>query len=152
MKSNIIKIALSVLLSLPIISVDSASESHKGHGDTMSHSAPAGTFEHKSMAEGIHTEFQIMSLASMNMTDPNGATHHVMAKFIDAKTNEQIKNAVGKVKIISPDGKEQVQSLKNYGGVFAANFTFPEKGKYGVICLFKVNDKKRVVKFWYPHA
>jgi hypothetical protein len=152
MKSNIMRIALSVLLSLHMIAIAIASESHKGHGDTMSHSTPTGTFEHKIMAEGIHTEFQIMSLASMNMTDTNGATHHIMAKFIDPKTNEQVENAVGKVKVISPDGKEQVQTLQNYGGVFAANFSFPEKGKYGVICLFKVNDRKRVVKFWYPHG
>jgi hypothetical protein len=152
MKSTIIIIALALLLNLQMIHIAFASDSHKGHGDTMSQSAPAGTFEHKSMAEGIHTEFQIMSLASMNMTDPNGATHHIMAKFIDPKTNEQLKSAVGKVKIIGPNGKEQVQPLENYGGVFAANFSFPEKGKYGVICLFKVDEKKRVVKFWYPHG
>ena len=30
--------------------------------------------------------------------------------------------------------------------------TNKEKGKYGVICLFKVDGQKHLVKFWYPHG
>lgn len=154
MHQAIIRIVLTVLFMIQANTVAMASESHQSHGkdETMSHKASPGTFEHKSMADGVHTEFQIMSLASMNMKDPNGATHHIMVKIVDPGTNQQIKNAVGKVKVITPSGKEQVQTLKNYSGVLAANFSFPEKGKYGVICLFKVDDKKRVVRFWYPHG
>ena len=92
-----------------------------------------------------------MSLASMNMKDPNGATHHVMIKLFHDSMNHPIKNAVGKVKIIKPDGKEQTNSLKNYNGIFAANFTFGENDKYGVICLVIVDGEKHIFKFWYPH-
>jgi hypothetical protein len=106
-------------------------------------------YANKEVVDGIRTEFQIMSLASMNMKDPGGATHHVMVKVFDDSMNHQINELAGKVKVIAPSGKDQIAALKNYSGVYAANFTLAEKGKYGVICLFKVKDKKCTVKFWY---
>ena len=59
---------------------------------------------------------------------------------------------MGKIKVISPSGKEQTETLKDYSGVYAANFTFPEKGNYGVICLFKVGDQQHLIKFWYRRS
>ncbi len=107
-------------------------------------------FVHAEMVDGIHAEFQVMGLADMKMTDPEGKTHHIMASFV--KNDEKITNAVGKVKVISPSGKEQVGDLKDYGGgAFAANFTIDEPGKWGVICLFKDETGQHTVKFWYPH-
>jgi len=107
-------------------------------------------FVHTAMVDGIHAEFKVMDLASMNMTDPEGKTHHVMATF--TRDNEKITKAVGKVKLVSPSGKEQIADLKDYGsGIFAANFTIDEPGKWGVICLFKEAGGSHTVKFWYPH-
>lgn len=114
-------------------------------------SQEGGTFKHAVMIDGIHAEFQIMELASMNMSDPEGRTHHVMASFM--KDGEKITNAVGKVKLIAPSGKEQLADLKDFGsGVFAANFTIDEQGKWGVICLFKDMDGKHTAKFWYENG
>jgi hypothetical protein len=122
------------------------------HG-TVDHS-PAqdgGTFKQAVMVDGIHAEFQIMDLAGMNMTDPEGRTHHVMVSFM--KSDQKITKAVGKVKIIAPSGKEELADLQDFGsGVFAANFTFDEEGKWGVICLFKDADGKHTAKFWYQHG
>jgi len=109
------------------------------------------TYTHQAVVEGVRAEFQVMTLASMNMKDRQGKTHHIMVKLVDVSSQKQIGNAIGKIKVISPTGKEQVESLQNYSGILAANFTFDEKGKYGVICLFNVDGKKRLVKFWYPH-
>lgn len=107
-------------------------------------------FMHSEMADDIHSEFQIMSLASMNMTDPDGKSHHIMATFM--RDNEKIERLVGKMKVIAPSGKEQLGDLKDFGGGnFAANFTFDEEGKWGVICLFKDDAGKHTVKFWYDH-
>lgn len=129
-----------------------AMEGHDMSGsETIGYTDTAGTFKHQAVVEGIRAEFQVMSLASMNMKDPQGATHHIMVKLFHDAMNHQIQNAVGKIKVISPSGKEQILSLKNYNGIFAANFTFDEKGKYGVICLLKVDGQKRMFKFWYPH-
>lgn len=91
-----------------------------------------GHFKHSVMTDDVHSEFQIMELASMNMTDPDGKTHHVMVTF--TREDQKIEKLAGKVKIIAPSGKEQIADLKdNGGGNFAANFTIDEDGKWGVI-------------------
>jgi len=129
-----------------VFAMSSEDHSQMNHGS----SHDSGHFKHEAMVDGIHAEFQIMSLASMKMSDPEGKTHHVMASFMKDKT--KIEKAVGKVKLIAPSGKEQITPLKNYGGgAFAANFNFDESGKWGVICLFKDDTGKHTVKFWYEH-
>ena len=126
---------------------ESMDHSKMDHGS----SQEGGTFKHEMMVDGTHAEFQVMELASMNMTDPEGRTHHIMASFM--KNDEKITKAVGKVKLIAPSGKEQLADLKDFGnGVFAANFTIDEQGKWGVICLFKDADGKHTAKFWYHHG
>ncbi|MBU2487811.1 MAG: hypothetical protein KKA60_00310 [Proteobacteria bacterium] len=108
------------------------------------------TFHHTGVAEGIRAEFQIMTLASMNTTDPGGATHHVMVRFFDQDTGDQVMGVAGRVKIVSPSKEESMADLKDYSGVMAANFMATEPGQYGIICLFRQDGKNRVVKFWYP--
>lgn len=118
----------------------------------MSHGSEkkSDTFMHSDMTDGIHVEFQVMELAKMNMVDPDGKTHHVMASF--TKDGEKITKAVGKIKIIAPSGREEIADLKDYGGgAFAANFNIDEKGKWGIICLFKDEEGKHTTKFWYGH-
>jgi hypothetical protein len=88
----------------------------------------------------------------MNMKDPNGATHHVMVNLVHDSMNHPVKDAAGKIKVIGPDGKEQINNLKNYNGIFAANFSFEQTGKYGVICLVNVDGEKHVFKLWYHHG
>ena len=98
--------------------MESMDNSKMDHGA----SQESGTFKEAVMVDGIHAEFQVMDLASMNMTDPEGRTHHIMASFM--KNDAKITDVVGKVKLISPSGKEQLGDLKNVGsGVFATNFT-----------------------------
>ena len=124
---------------------------HSAHGGDMASSASDGTFKHHASMDGMNADFQVMSLASMNMTSDKGETHHIMVNLAKADGGEPIKNAVGKIKVIGPDGQEQVSPLKNYSGILAANFTFKDPGKYGVICLVKDEEKKHVFKFWYHH-
>jgi len=126
-------------------------KSHAQPSEKMDHTDMADKFEHQMVDKQVRAEFQIMSLASMNMKDPDGATHHVMVKLYDNSGNQPIKEAVGKVKVIGPEKSEQLNTLKNYNGILAANFTFNKKVKYGVICLLNINGKKHLFKFWYPH-
>lgn len=149
---------LALLLALSpgpfaLADTDHQSQSHVSgsKSGSMEHGQTGATFTHQEVVEGVQAEFQVMTLASMNMKDPKGKTHHIMVKLVDVSSQKQIGNAVGKIKLISPTGKEQVESLQNYSGILAANFTFDEKGKYGVICLFSVDGKKGLVKFWYPN-
>ena len=146
--SLIIAVSIVTLIVTPAMAME-------GHGmksdNQMDHSGMGGTFKHAATEGGIDAEFQVMSLDSMNMTSDKGETHHIMVNLKEAGGGEPIKNAVGKIKVIAPDNTEQVSSLKNYSGILAANFTFKEKGKYGVICLLKNKEKKQVFKFWYHH-
>lgn len=129
-----------------ILSGNSMAMEGMDHGDT----SKDGTFSHTAMAGDIHAVFKVMDLASMNIKDPDGKTHHVMATFM--RNGEKITKIVGKIKLVAPDKKAQLADLKDYGGgVFAANFTIDAPGKWGVICLFKDEKEKQTVKFWYPH-
>ena len=154
------KVVVWVMLTvfIPVFTVSALAGS--GHGDkaqsghkdmVMDHGEMAGTFKHDMTKEGVTAEFQIMSLESMNMNDPGGATHHVMVKFVHADSGEHLKKAVGKIKVITPSKKEMVADLKDYSGTYAANVTFDEAGKHGVICLVKIDGKKPLYKFWYTH-
>ena len=156
MKKRLTLIVLILVLSfgsLAIAGTAHQSQDHKSGSQpgTMKSGVTGDTFTHQAVVEGVRAEFQVMTLASMNMKDPQGKTHHIMVKLVDVSSQKQIGNAIGKIKVISPTGKEQVESLQNYSGILAANFTFDEKGKYGVICLVKVDGKKRLIKFWYPY-
>jgi len=158
MKQLVILFAIIGLAAfLPVaMAQDGSHGGHEGHGQGsmehgMNHSMAAGTYNHSEVVDGIRADFQVMSLASMNMKDPGGATHHIMVKFFHDKMNHQIQEVAGKIKIISPSQKEQIGTLTNYGGTYAANFSFNEPGKWGVICLFKENGNKHVAKFWYDH-
>ena len=147
-------VALAAAAALAMQGHDShgSSDGHDMKSDEqMDHSKMGGTFTHTATEGGIDAKFQVMSLASMNMTSDKGETHHIMVNLKDADGGAPIKSAVGKIKVIAPDKTEQVSPLKNYSGILAANFTFKDKGKYGVICLLKIQDKKQVFKFWYEH-
>ena len=146
---------ISIILtsnSMAMQGMDHGSTESMDPSNSMDHGSKQkdGAFAHSEMAGNVHAEFQIMDLASMNMKDPEGKTHHVMSTF--NRDGKKLENITGKVKLISPSGKEQLASLKDYGsGVFAANFTIDEPGKWGVVCLFKDDKEKQTVKFWYPH-
>ncbi len=159
MKNIIAIFIMCIAFGLVSLNIGFAGTAHEGHGQThmststaMEHTGSTDTFTHEAVDNHVRAKFQIMSLSSMNMKDPNGATHHVMINLFHDSTNQAIKNAVGKVKLIGPDDKEQTHNLKNYNGIFAVNFTFGKSGKYGVICLVKVDGKKHLYKFWYQHG
>ena len=127
-------------------------KSHAQPSSKMDHAAMTDKFEHQMVDKQVRAEFQIMSLASMNMKDSDGATHHVMVNLYDNSGNQLVKDVVGKIKVMGPDKSEQTNGLKNYNGIFAANFTFSTKGKYGIICLVKIDGEKHLFKFWYPQG
>lgn len=159
MKRGTLWLSLIVAVVLVVPAVVLAGPPHEGHGGmssagtgTMGPASAPGTFTHQVVDQGVQAEFQIMSMASMNMKDAGGGTHHIMVKFVRQGTKEQIRDAVARVRVVSPSGKEEVETLKGDGGMYAASFTFAEKGAYGVVCVFKVGDQQHLVKFSYPHS
>ena len=126
---------------------------HSAHGNADGSFGYGRHFQHTTATEGgIYAEFQVMSLASMNMTCGQGRDpSHVCSTSRRPTAVRPSNDAVGKIKVIAPDKSEQTSPLKNYNGILAANFTFKASGKYGVICLLKIQDKKQVFKVWYEH-
>ena len=149
MKRTMIVVSVAMLLVFHTAAL--AASSHAGHNAGGNDGPMGGTFKHHEMVDGTRAEFQIMSLASMNMQDPGGATHHIMVKLTGPGQDRPVADAVGRIKVIAPSGESQEAALKNYGGVLAANFSFGVPGRYGVICLFVDQGQKKVVKFWYSH-
>ncbi len=102
---------------------------------------------HKKAMERMKKKTGKMEMMKM---DPN-ATHHISVSFMDEKTEEMITDVKGKVKVIDPKDKAQenmlmwMASMKHYG----ACFDLSEKGKYQVLVLFKIDDKKRKAGFQY---
>lgn len=150
-KATTIILATLMLISASAVLAMQDHNSGSHSDDDKKEMSAGGGFMHEATAEDIRAEFQVMSLESMNMKDPEGNTHHIMVKLFPQDSDQQIKEAVGKVKIISPSKKETTATLKDYSGIFAANFMADEPGKYGIICLLKVKDKKPLYKFWYHH-
>lgn len=105
------------------------------------------------LVEGVKVIFQIMSnenhkkmLADMKMKEDiePGTTHNITVTLKDEKTQKEVTNAEVQMKVVDPKGKDQIKALKYEGEMksYDAYFNLPEKGKYQVMILFKVGDKK----------
>lgn len=109
-----------------------------------------GHFKHTDNTNGVHAVFQVMSLESMKMKDPEGKTHHIMVSF--SKDNQKLKQGTGDIVVVSPSGKEQKGKLMHFGGgMYAANFTFDEAGDWAVKCNFTDQGGAYSMNFSYPH-
>ena len=105
------------------------------------------------LVEGVKVIFQIMSnaehkkmLKDMKMKEDAepGTTHNITVTLKDEKTQKEITNAEVQMKVVDPKGKDQIKALKYEGEMksYDAYFNLPTKGKYQVLVLFKVGDKK----------
>ncbi len=107
------------------------------------------------LVEGVKITFQMMAndehkkmLKDMKMQEDveAGTTHNITVTLKDEKTQKEIPDAQINMKVVDPKGKDQVKALKYEDMMksYDAFFNLPEKGKYQVIILFKVGDKKPV--------
>lgn len=107
------------------------------------------------LVEGVKVTFQMMAneehkkmLKDMKMdveAEP-GTTHNITVTLKDEKSQKEIPDAQINMKLVDPKGKDQVKALKyeNMMKSYDAFFNLPEKGKYQVMILFKIGDKKPV--------
>ena len=109
---------------------------------------------------GVKASFSIMPMAEhkkmlkdMKMkveVDPQ-ATHNIAVTLTDTRSNQPINDAVVKMKVIDPKGKEQIKlldftlAMNQYSGDFALS----EKGRYQILILFKAGGKKQSIGFYY---
>jgi len=97
--------------------------------------------EHKKMLQDMKMKVAV---------DPQ-ATHNIAVTLTDTRTNLPLMDAVVKMKVIGPKAKEQIKLLDFTQAMnqYAGDFTFPEKGKYQILILFKSGGKKHPAGFYY---
>jgi len=97
--------------------------------------------EHKKMLKDMKMKVEV---------DPQ-ATHNIAVTLTDTRSNLPISDAVVKMKVISPNGKDQVKLLDFIMGMnqYAGDFTLSEKGRYQILILFKAGGKKQAAGFYY---
>jgi hypothetical protein len=148
------------LLSVPVLVVtvlfvlNSVSFAQHSHGG-MSMGTPMKMDTKEVLVEGVKVTFQMMAndehkkmLKDMKMKEEveAGTTHNITVTLKDEKTQKEIPEAQINMKVVDPKGKDQVKPLKFEGEMksYDAYFSMHEKGKYQVMVLFKVGDKKPV--------
>ena len=153
-----------ILATLPAV----AQHPHGGHSSP----APGGEKEKESslseessprrtfLLDGVKASFSMMAMAEhkkmlkeMKMkveVDPQ-ATHHIAVTLTDTRSNQPVSNAVVKMKVISPRGKEQVKLLDAVPAMnqYGQDFDLTEKGRYQVLILFRNGGKKTAAGFYY---
>jgi hypothetical protein len=128
------------------------------HGGAMGEPMKMDTRE--VLVEGVKAVFQIMSnpehkkmLADMKMKyEPEaGTTHNITILLVDNETQREITDAVVKMKVIDPAGKDQIKTLKADKGMKSYDdyFKLSEKGKYQILISFKVGEKTRTAGIYY---
>ncbi len=112
------------------------------------------------LVEGLKVTFQIMSnaehrqmLKDMKMKDDieAGTTHNVTVILTDQTTQKPLTDASVSMKVVDPNGKDQIKSLKYESSMqsFDGYFNMPAKGRYEILVLAKVKDVKKTAGVYY---
>jgi TolA-binding protein len=151
MKKLVLSIAAILALSAPA----AFAAEHAGHDMSAGHAAMSNA-AHEEVVDGVKTTFTVQTMAdamkAMSMEMPKGVkeTHHISLNLKDVKNGKALTEGEVKIKVQSPDKKEQTKDMMGMHGHFGADFEMSKKGKYGVMCKFKTADGKvRQSKFWY---
>jgi hypothetical protein len=112
------------------------------------------------LVEGVKVSFMVMEndehrkmLKDMKMKEDiePGSTHNITVTLKDEKTQKEIADAQVTMKVIDPNGKDQIKPLKYEGDMksYDAYFNLKDKGKYQVLILFKIGEQKRTAGIYY---
>jgi hypothetical protein len=156
MKKMTVLIAAVLALSAPLAALADMDMDHGSmpmdHGSMkMEHGGHMmGKVAHEEVVDGVKVTFSVLDIKAKMKEMGMKETNHIMVTFKDAKSGKALSEGEVTVKVMGPDKSEQVKELMGMEGGFGADFTMPQKGKYGVMAKFKLKDgKTRSVKFWY---
>jgi hypothetical protein len=92
-------------------------------------------------------------LKDMKMKDDIEAdtSHNVTVVLTDQSSQREITDAAVSMKVIDPNGKDQIKSLKYESSMksYDGYFSMPEKGKYELLVLIKAGDQKKTAGIYY---
>ena len=111
------------------------------------------------LVEGLKISFSVMTnnehrkmLKDMKMKDvaEPDTTHNVTVTLKD-QHDKDITDAQINMKVIDPNGKDQIKPLKYEDMMksYDAYFNLKEKGKYQILVLVKTGDQKRTAGIYY---
>ena len=146
------------LLVVGVFFLSSVSSAQHGHGGMSGGSMKMETKD--VIVEGIKVSFMVMAnenhmkmLADMKMKEDiePGTTHNITVTLKDEKTQKEMTDAEISMKVVDPKGKDQIKTLKYEGEMksYDAYFNLPEKGKYQIMILAKVGEKKTTAGIYY---
>jgi hypothetical protein len=112
------------------------------------------------LVEGVKVVFQIMTneehkkmLADMKMKEEPeaGTTHNIAVTLVDEKSHKEVTNAEISMKVIDPAEKSQIKALNadTMMKYYNAYFNLSQKGKYQLLIVFKIGDKKSAAGIYY---
>ena len=153
---KLILISLAVVVALAFL--PSYSLAQHQHGATKGEAMKMDTKE--VLVEGVKVVFQIMTneehkkmLVDMKMKEEPeaGTTHNIAVTLVDEKTHKEVTNAEVNMKVIDPSEKSQIKTLKADAVMkyYNAYFNLSQKGKYQVLIVFKIGEKKRSAGIYY---
>jgi len=152
-------LSISGILVAGVFFLSAVALAQHSHGG-MSMGTPMKMDTKEVLVEGVKVTFQIMAndehqkmLKDMKMKEDiePGTTHNVTVTLKDEKTQKEITNAQISMKVVDPKGKDQIKPLKYEDMMksYDAYFNLPEKGKYQIMILAKVADKKTTAGIYY---
>ncbi len=112
------------------------------------------------LVEGVKVVFQVMAneehkkmlldMKSQEEPEP-GSTHNIAVTLTDEKSHREVMNAEVSMKVIDPAEKSQIKALKadTMMKYYSAYFNLSQKGKYQVLIVFKIGDKKSSAGIYY---
>jgi len=152
-------ISIFGMLVLSLFALSSLSLAQHSHGGMST--GPSMKMETKDvLVEGVKVSFMVMAneshkkmLADMKMKEDiePGTTHNITVILKDEKTQKEIADAQVTMKVVDPKGKDQIKTLKYEGEMksYDAYSNLPEKGKYQIMLLAKVGEKKTTAGIYY---
>ena len=153
---NLISTLLAVVVALAL--VPSISLAQHQHGATKGEAMKMDTKE--VLVEGVKVVFQIMTneehkkmLVDMKSKEQPeaGTTHNIAVTLVDEKSHKEVMNAEINMKVIDPAGKSEIKALKpdTMMKYYNAYFNLSQKGKYQVLIVFKIGEKKNTAGIYY---
>jgi hypothetical protein len=154
--ASVSRMLVAALIVLPSISL-----AQHQHGAPKGEAAKMDTKE--VLVEGVRIVFQIMTneahkkmLEEMKSKEQPeaGTTHSIAVTLADEKTRKELMDAEVNMKVIDPSGKSQVKTLNPDAAMkyYSAYFSLSQKGKYQVLIVFKIGDKKGNAGIYYDRS
>jgi hypothetical protein len=147
MKKTLLILSVSLLALGAFPAPAPAQHSHGG-----STGSPLEMFSKEVSVNDMRVVFQIMEnkthkkmLDEMKKKEEpeKGTTHNIAVQLLDEKTRKETLEAKVNMKVIGPDGKDQIKPLKadEMMKYYSGYFDLSRKGKYQVLILFKVGER-----------